>query len=66
LALRDIVFRIILEYIVAARDFAPLKLDEMIHPNLVVKRFTFIFGHFIFSHTSSNVHPAPTDFVTNP
>ncbi len=39
---RDIVLRIIIEYS-SLRDFAPLKLGEMIHPNLVVKIFTFIF-----------------------
>jgi hypothetical protein len=31
----------------------------MIHPNFDVKRFTFIFWHFILFATSSNVHPAP-------
>jgi hypothetical protein len=39
-------------------DFAPYQLGEMINPNLVVKSFTFIFGHFVFSATFSNVHPA--------
>jgi hypothetical protein len=38
----------------------------MIHPNLVVYKFTFIFWHFVFYATSSNVHPTPSDFVTNP
>jgi hypothetical protein len=30
----------------------------MIHLNLIVKGFTFIFWHFVFSATSSNVHPS--------
>ncbi len=33
----------------------------MIHPNLVVKRFTFIYWHFVcFLAISSNVHPGPS------
>jgi hypothetical protein len=31
----------------------------MIHSNLVGKKFTSIFWHFVFSATSSNVHQAP-------
>ncbi len=31
----------------------------MIQFNLVGKKFTSIFWHFVFSATSSNVHPAP-------
>jgi hypothetical protein len=30
----------------------------MIHPNLIVKKFTFVFWHFVYSATSSNVHLA--------
>ncbi len=52
--------RIIIEYS-SLKDFALSKLGEMIHPNLVVKIFTFIFWHFVFSATSSNVHPNPSD-----
>ncbi len=54
--------RIIIGYIVASRDFAPYQLGEMIHPNLVVKRFTLIFRHFVFSATSSKMfmHPSYT------
>jgi hypothetical protein len=44
--------------VVASRDFAPYQLGDMIHPNLIVKKFTFIFRHFVYSATSSNVHPA--------
>jgi len=46
-------------------DLGPEKLGEMIHPNLVVQGFTFIFGHFVSNTAFLNVHPTPSDFVIN-
>jgi hypothetical protein len=45
------------------KGFCP---GEMIHPNLIIKRFTFIFWHFVFCAIFSNVQPTPSDFLTNP
>jgi hypothetical protein len=51
--------------IVTSMDLGPEKLGEMIHPNLVVQGFTFIFGHFVSNTAFLNVHPTPSDFVIN-
>ncbi len=41
------------------KGFYPQKLNEMIHPNLVGKIFTFIFWHFVFSSAFSKCAPSP-------
>jgi hypothetical protein len=46
-------------------DFGPGKLGEMIHPNVVVQGFTFVFQHFVSNTIFLNVHPTPSDFVFN-
>jgi hypothetical protein len=41
-------------------NFGPEKLGQMIHPNLVVQGFTFMFRHFVSNTSFLNVRPTPS------